>query len=324
MKIKINESWNYYEPQFEYEKIFNDLEWPWAGHKDFAYDLIRNIKPNLIVELGTHKGTSFFSMCQAVKDSNLKTKLYAIDIWKGDRHAGFYDETVFNEVNKIKKTYYPKQNIIFLRSLFDNTVTQFKNNSIDLLHIDGMHTYKAVKHDFDNWFNKVSKNGIIIFHDTNEKHDDFGVYKLWNILKKEYKTLEFFHSHGLGILFKNYASVKDHKVFENIWQKYYPLLTDKKVLKTQLQQSQAETEIVKKNFFQKSLETENYKKELEQAKKQLSQLSSLTIKNQNLQNQINQVKTEIQNLENTLNIIKSAKFFKLWQQYNKIKRLIWK
>lgn len=302
MKFGIDKSWNYYEPQFEYEKIFNDLEWPWAGHKYFIYDFIRNLKPHTIVELGTHKGTSFFSMCQAVKDGKLKTKLYAIDTWKGDEHAGFYDETIFNEVKKIKKTYYSRQNIIFLRSLFDDATTQFKENSIDLLHIDGLHTYRAVKHDFGNWYKKVKKNGIIILHDTNEKHDDFGVYRLWGKLKKEYQTLEFYQSHGLGILFKNSVSVQDYKIFENIWQKYYPLFTDKKVLKIQLQQSQTVTEELQKDFSRKSLEAENYGKELESTKKELAQ-----------------TKIENRNLVNDLNKIKSAKFFKLWQGYCKFR-----
>lgn len=41
--------------------------------------------------------------------------------------------------------------------------------------------------------------------------------------------------------------------------------------------------------------------------------------NNHLQNQIQQTRMHIQNLENTLNIIKSAKFFKLWQFYCKIR-----
>lgn len=295
MKVGIDKLWNYYEPQFEYEKIFPDFGWPWFGHKYFAYDFIRNLKPQIIVELGTHRGTSFFSMCQAVKDGKLKTKLYAVDTWKGDEHAGFYDETIFNEVNKIKKTYYSKQNIILLRSLFDDAVAKFKNNSIDILHIDGLHTYEAVKHDFNNWFNKVKTNGTIIFHDTNEKKGDFGVYKLWDKLKKKYKTLEFFHSHGLGILFKKQVPAQDHKIFETIWQKYYPILTDKKVLTIQLQQYLSEIKKIKEEFTKKSFEAENYKKEL------------------------TQTKIENQNLINILNKIKSAKFFRLWQKYCKLR-----
>ena len=32
---------------------------PWSGHRSFAYDLVSFVKPNTIVELGTHYGTSF-------------------------------------------------------------------------------------------------------------------------------------------------------------------------------------------------------------------------------------------------------------------------
>ena len=278
----------YYNPNFEYEEIFSDWDWPWAGHKFFIYDFIRNLKPKVIVELGTHKGTSFFSMCQAVKDGKLKTKLYAIDTWKGDKHTGFYDESIFKEVNFIKNKYYPKQNIYFIRKFFDEAVFGFKNNSIDLLHIDGLHTYKAVKHDFETWFNKVKKDGIILFHDTHEKKDDFGVYKLWEKLKNKFKSVDFFHSHGLGVLFKNKTIYQEIFKFNfpQIWPYYY---------------------------FLKYLEKTN--NEI----KNLEKLSSLQSKISDLQNQIKNQQSHIQSLETQLNTIKSAKFFRLWQSYCRIR-----
>jgi hypothetical protein len=77
--------------------------------------LIRNVKPKLIVELGTHKGTSFFSFCQAVKDARYDANLYAVDTWQGDEHAGFYDDNVFKEVKEIKEKYYGGLKIKLLR-----------------------------------------------------------------------------------------------------------------------------------------------------------------------------------------------------------------
>ncbi|MBP9013505.1 MAG: class I SAM-dependent methyltransferase, partial [Smithella sp.] len=197
--------WRFFNRKFEYEDMFMDFNWPWAGHKNFAYDLIRNIKPQTIVELGTHKGTSFFSFCQAVKDAYYDASLYAIDTWRGDEHAGFYNDNVFNEVRGIKEKYYDSLKIKFLRKTFDEAIGQFENNTIDLLHIDGLHTYTAVKNDFEKWFPKVKNDGIIMLHDIFISRDDFGVYKLWEDLKREYKTIEFHHSYGLGILFKDDA-----------------------------------------------------------------------------------------------------------------------
>ncbi len=214
-------NWQYFEPRFEYEKKILNLDWPWSGHKNFAYDLIRNIKPERVVELGTHRGNSFFSMCQAVKDGNLKTELYAVDTWKGDKHAGFYGEWVFRGINLIKNTYYSELNINFVRKTFDTALDEFSDNSIDILHIDGLHTYDAVKHDFEAWFKKVRSDGIILLHDTSEKSADFGVFKLWEEIKKKFSTTEFIHSHGLGVLYKNPKKFKGISDLKDIWNRYY-------------------------------------------------------------------------------------------------------
>lgn len=199
------EHWRYYNRQFEYEESFHDCYWAWAGHKRFGYDLIRNVKPQTIVELGTHKGTSFFSFCQAVKDAYYDANLFSIDTWQGDEHAGVYNERVFKEVNEIKEKYYGSLNIKLLRKTFDEVLDEFDNNSIDLLHIDGLHTYSKVKNDFENWFPKVKNDGIILLHDIFISRDDFEVYKFWDELKSKYKTIEFHQSYGLGVLFKGSA-----------------------------------------------------------------------------------------------------------------------
>ncbi|HLL60230.1 MAG TPA: class I SAM-dependent methyltransferase [Candidatus Nitrosocosmicus sp.] len=221
---QISEIWETYTPVFAYEQSYFDIYWPWAGHKHFAYDLVRNLKPQTVVELGTHYGTSIFSMAQAVKDVDLHTALYAVDTWTGDKHTGAYDDSVYQAVNTMKYAYYPKVNINFLKMTFDEALDQFENSSIDLLHIDGLHTYDAVKHDYDSWKIKVKDTGIIMFHDICEHIKDFGVYKLWEELKKEYCTFEFFHSHGLGVVCYSKEIYNSLKNYETLWQSYYSLI----------------------------------------------------------------------------------------------------
>lgn len=194
--------WKYFEPKFEYEEEFDDIGWPWAGHKFFAYDLIANLKPKRIVELGTHYGTSLWAFSQAVKDQETNTELFAVDTWEGEAHAGFYGEEVFDKVKRIKEKFYPNLKINLVRKTFDEALKEFENESIDILHIDGLHTYEAVKHDFEAWLPKVEKNGMVLLHDIIVKRTDFGVYKLWEELKEKYQTMEFHYSYGLGVLSK--------------------------------------------------------------------------------------------------------------------------
>lgn len=296
--------WHINEPAFDYQKDFQNVDpiSAWVGHKYFAYDLVSNLKPKLVVELGTHKGTSFFSMCQAVKDHNLKTKLVAVDTWEGDKHAGFYDDSIYNIVKEITETTYHDVDIKLLRTIFDNAVSEFKNGTIDLLHIDGLHTYIAVKHDFLNWVEKVSKDGIILFHDISENSADFGVYKLWKELKKTYDTLEFDHEHGLGILFKSKS--KNIKIdIQEMWQKYYELKHTHHLL-------------IKSN-----LETPQILADLEV--KYLSTKNDLKQEYSNLLPLVKEMKISTKNKEKLYNLIINSKFFKTWQLFCSIRKVFY-
>lgn len=173
---------------------------PWSGHRRFAYDLVNYLEPKMIVELGTYYGTSFFSFCQAVRDKQLPTKCYAVDSWKGDPHAGFYGGDIYQSVNAVNNREFPDIGTLLCMD-FDHALTQFEKSSIDLLHIDGYHTYEAVHHDYTSWYPKLSENSIVLFHDTMVRQADFGVYRLWEELSQQFSHFEFPHSNGLGVLF---------------------------------------------------------------------------------------------------------------------------
>jgi len=171
----------------------------WIGHIPFLFLLIKLARPRNFVELGVHYGTSFLAACDAVKRFETGTHCYGIDTWKGDSHAGFYDgDPLYENLRALIARAYNASELI--RSTFDEAVTRFSDCSIDLLHIDGLHTYEAVAHDFNNWRPKLSDRSIVMFHDTEVHERGFGVCRLWSELKQQYRSLDFQHAYGLGVL----------------------------------------------------------------------------------------------------------------------------
>ena len=170
----------------------------WNEHIPVAMFLVEILQPRVIVELGTQRGVSYCAFCQAVEELKLSTRCYAVDTWMGDAHAGWYKESVFRDLQEFHRRYEPFSTL--LRMTFAEALPRIPDSSVDLLHVDGLHFYEAVKKDYDSWLPKVSERGVIILHDTVEMARDFGVHQLWAELSPKFPSFNFEHGHGLGVL----------------------------------------------------------------------------------------------------------------------------
>ncbi len=193
--------------------MFNPLEIPglpeepqylshnsaWIYHLPMVPVLMHLLQPRRFVELGTFRGDSYMMFCQAVVRQRLSTRCTAVDTWEGDEHAGRYTTAVLDDLKAQHDPKYAGFSRLF-RALFDVAVTEFADGSIDLLHIDGLHTYDAVRHDYDTWLPKMSDRGVILFHDTAIRERGFGVYQLWDEISKGRPSFNVPYGCGLGLL----------------------------------------------------------------------------------------------------------------------------
>ena len=171
----------------------------WSAHVPFAFWLIETLRPAQFVELGTWHGMSYLAFCQAMEAFETDTKAFAVDTWQGDPQAGSLSSDAFNSLRQAHDPHYARFSKL-MRMTFDEAALQFTDGSIDLLHIDGLHTYEAVRNDFETWLPRLSQRAVVIFHDTQVRERDFGVYRLWAELTQRYAGFEFHHEHGLGVL----------------------------------------------------------------------------------------------------------------------------
>jgi hypothetical protein len=170
----------------------------WNEHVPFAMMLIELQRPRVFVELGTHWGISYCACCQAVVAAGAPTRCYAVDTWAGDADAGFYSQEVYENLKAHHRPYESFSKL--LRMTFDEALRVVPDASVDLLHIDGLHTYEAVRRDYETWRPKLSPRGLVLFHDTTVKERGFGVHKLWAELNQEFPHFNFEHGYGLGVL----------------------------------------------------------------------------------------------------------------------------
>ena len=170
----------------------------WTCHLHFAYDLVAALRPRLLVELGVDRGESYFAFCQSAQENKTGTRCFGIDTWRGDQHAGDYDETTFAQVSAHNRENYEGFSTL-LRSSFDEALDSFEQESIDVFHLDGLHTEAAVRHDLDAWLPKIQPAGLLLLHDVDVRTKGFGVWKVWAELQERGRSRTFHDGPGLGV-----------------------------------------------------------------------------------------------------------------------------
>ena len=174
---------------------------------ELLYGLVRSIKPEVCVEIGSAIGKSASYIGMALKE-NGRGMLYAIDPHK---------PTEWNDVNAIDSLKEFTRNISALgvreqvsiiRSYSDAAARDWKL-PIDLIFIDGDPSYEGVKRDWELFLPHVKPSGIVIFHDTmwdlppyvNGRRSDMGVPRFVDELRQQgYQVLSISRDYGVSLV----------------------------------------------------------------------------------------------------------------------------
>ncbi len=189
----INLVFTYRFSHFKEIPLFNIIPWQKKTEIYEFCKLITPIRPKVILEIGTASGGTLFLLS---KCSSPDALIISIDLPEG-RFGGGYP----SKYKTVYKTFASRnQKMFFLRkdSHKSSSVRKIKKilnkRRIDVLFIDGDHTYEGVKKDFDLYSPLVKKNGIIAFHDIvvvpPEKELNVDVNIFWNEIKENFEYKE--------------------------------------------------------------------------------------------------------------------------------------
>lgn len=161
-------------------RAFTDLFVPpyqqWAEWKSglgdaafVLYSLVRTNRPKVIVEIGSARGRSTCAFALACAQ-NKQGKVYAIDphTLNSWTELGTNAETLDFLRRRLKEYELEKYCEVVVNT--SGAAAKTWSQPIDLLFIDGDHTYDGVKLDFESFRQWLTPNSLVVFHDTMWKY----------------------------------------------------------------------------------------------------------------------------------------------------------
>lgn len=162
-----------------------------------------------VLEIGTARGGTFWLWCQLAA---AKANIISVDLPGGDFGGGYttLDTALYRTYAKDQQSlhFIMKNSQEF--STYANAVSILGGDKLDMLFIDGDHTYDGVVSDFKMYAPLVSEKGLIVFHDIvrHTKGTRCAVDALWTKIKTKFAIKEFIDEHhneegawgGIGVI----------------------------------------------------------------------------------------------------------------------------
>lgn len=125
------------------ERLFHDWNY---GHPKILYGLIRALKPEVCVEVGTYRGYAACYMARALQENNYG-HLYCMDNFSLTDHTSRYGDPEQHWIKNLTECGVMDW-VTLLKGDSAKTMSSLKH--VDFAYIDGWHSYIQAKIDFDS------------------------------------------------------------------------------------------------------------------------------------------------------------------------------
>jgi len=133
------------------------------------YGLVRTLRPNAVIEIGSAKGKSTCAMALACSQ-NAKGKVYAIDPHTENYWSDRVSESSYEFLRNRLRAYGLEPWCEVICKTSQEALANPPPIKADLVFIDGDHSYEGVKLDFELCKPLVSEHALVVFHDSAWEH----------------------------------------------------------------------------------------------------------------------------------------------------------
>lgn len=170
---------------------------------------IAKLKPNTILEVGTHNGRSAAIMLEEAVKHNSAVKYFGFDLFEDmteelavEEHHGKKLPSMSIASQKLAR-----YNVAFIKGNTKETLAEFSHEEpIDFVFIDGGHSVETIQSDWDNVKRLISDSSVVIFDDYYKEREDVGCKTVVDSLESEGYSVEEVES---GISFSQKRDLGD-------------------------------------------------------------------------------------------------------------------
>jgi hypothetical protein len=155
------------------DHYYHSLEGWFNMEKQYLELLDATPEGGVFVELGCYKGKSTSFIGVEIHKRKRDINFIAIDSFQGATNSTDVNEIkAYEGISEIEESYTYNVSLIgnkikTIVSLTDEAAQYFEDGSVDVIFVDGGHSYEVVKADILAWLPKMKKGGIMAGHDFN-------------------------------------------------------------------------------------------------------------------------------------------------------------